>query len=58
MARSADLEFRSTKHALREDLKRLPEMSLQELETFMPEHRQRMMRLMEMHRSMMGNMQM
>jgi hypothetical protein len=29
-----------------------------ELQTFMPEHRQRVMRLMEMHRGMMGEMKM
>ena len=58
MNMAADSEWNQTVEALREDLKRLPEMSASELESFMPEHRQRITRLMEMHRSMMGNMQM
>jgi uncharacterized lipoprotein len=56
MNMAADPEWNSTIEALREDLKRLPEMSAQEMESFMPEHRQRVMRLMEMHRAMMAGM--
>lgn len=56
MNMASDQEWNSTIEALREDLRRLPEMSTSELQTFMPEHRQRITRLMEMHRSMMGNM--
>jgi hypothetical protein len=58
MNMTADQEWNSTITAVREDLKRLPEMSTSELQTFMPEHRQRVMRLMEMHRGMMGEMKM
>ena len=58
MNMTTDQEWNSTIDAIRQDLTRLPEMDVQELETFMPEHRQRVERLMEMHRSMMGNMQM
>ncbi len=58
MNMTADQEWNSTIGAVREDLKSLPEMSVSELQTFMPEHRQRVMRLMEMHRGMMGEMKM
>ena len=58
MNMSADQEWNSTIDAVREDLRRLPEMSTQELESFMPEHRQRITRLLDMHRDMMANMQM
>jgi hypothetical protein len=57
MNMTADQEWNSAINAVREDLKRLPEMSTSELQTFMPEHRQRVMRLMETHRGMMGAMQ-
>ena len=58
MNMASDQEWNSTVEALREDLRRLPEMSASELESFMPEHRQRITRLMEMHRDMMSHMQM
>ena len=58
MNMTADQEWNSAIDAVREDLKRLPEMSVSELQTFMPEHRQHVTRLMEMHPAMMGNMQM
>lgn len=58
MNMAADREWTSTIEAVREDLKRLPEMSAAELEGFMPEHRQRVSRLMEMHHEMMPGMQM
>lgn len=58
MEMGADSEWNQTIEALRQDLRQMPEMTAQELESFMPEHRQRVMRLMEMHREMMGSMQM
>lgn len=51
-------EWNQTLEAIRQDLRQMPQMSAQELESFMPEHRQRIMRLMEMHREMMASMQM
>ena len=42
--------------SLRQDLVRLPEMSASQLHSFMPEHRARIMRFMQMHRSMMEGM--
>ena len=50
--------WEATIDSLRQDNVRMPEMSASELGVFMPEHRARVMRLMEMHRSMMGNMRM
>jgi hypothetical protein len=44
--------------AVRQDLTRMPEMSADELKAFMPQHQQHVSRLMELHRSMMGNMKM
>lgn len=58
MNMSGDTEWNETVNALRNDLVRLPEMPAEELEGFMPEHRTRIDRLTEMHRSMMGDMQM
>jgi hypothetical protein len=54
----ADDAWTATADSLREDLTRMPEMSAQELRDWMPGHRARMTRLMEMHRAMMGNMPM
>lgn len=56
MNMAADSEWNQTIEALRQDLRQMPEMSAQELESFMPEHRGRVMRLMEMHREMMAGM--
>ncbi|MEX1256215.1 MAG: hypothetical protein WEG36_01235 [Gemmatimonadota bacterium] len=56
MNMATDQEWNATVEALRADLVRMPEMSPQELLALMPEHRQRVMRLMEMHRGMMGRM--
>ena len=58
MDMAADPEWDSTVEALREDLRRLPEMSAAELEGFMPEHRARVVRLLDMHQAMMADMQM
>lgn len=51
-----DEGWTATVDSLRQDLSRMPEMSVQELQEWMPGHHARMTRLMEMHRSMMGNM--
>ena len=53
-----DTTWTATVDSLRQDMIRMPDMNAQELEEFMPGHRARMTRLMEMHGSMMGNMQM
>lgn len=58
MDMGADPDWDRTIEGLRQDLRQMPEMTAPELESFMPEHRQRVMRLMEMHRDMMGTMQM
>ena len=54
---TADAEWTETVEAIREDLARMPEMTPEEFRTFLPEHRARMDRLMEMHGSMMAGMQ-
>ncbi len=56
MNMKTDAAWQATIDSLRQDNIRLPEMSASELRTFMPEHRARVMRLMEMHRSMMAKM--
>ena len=56
MKMAPDTAWSATADSLRQDLTRMPEMSAQELAAFMPEHQGRMMRLMEMHRGMMGGM--
>ena len=56
MNMTADEEWSSTIEALRQDLVQMPEMSAAEMESFMPEHRARVMRLMEMHQEMMAGM--
>ena len=53
-----DPEWDQTVSALRQDLVRLPEMTAHELQAFMPEHQARIDRVIEMHRGMMGDMQM
>lgn len=50
----ADARWSATADSLRQDLIRMPEMSAGELEAMMPAHHARMMRLMQMHRDMMG----
>lgn len=52
----ADAKWQAAIDSLRRDNVRMPEMSASELRSFMPDHRARVMRLMEMHRSMMANM--
>jgi hypothetical protein len=51
-----DAQWNATADSVRQDMTRMPDMSAAELRAFMPEHRARMMRLMEMHRSMMSRM--
>ncbi|MEX2553481.1 MAG: hypothetical protein WD627_10840 [Actinomycetota bacterium] len=58
MDMAADEAWNELLEELRQDLREMPEMSAQELESFMPEHRARVMRLMEMHQGMMGSMSM
>ena len=50
----SDAQWDATVDSVRQDLTRMPEMSAVEMEAFMPAHHRRMMRLMEMHRSMTG----
>lgn len=51
-----DTAWNATVDSLRDDLTRMPAMSPEELQRFMPEHEQRVMRLMEMHQEMMQGM--
>ena len=51
-----DLAWTATVDSLRQDLINLPEMSATELRDFMPAHRGRVMRLMQMHQEMMKHM--
>ena len=52
----ADPLWQATVDSLRNDLTRMPDLSARELAALMPEHRTRVMRLMEMHRGMMQGM--
>ena len=52
----ADAQWNATVDSLRQDLVRMPEMGTRELEAMMSAHHARMMRLMQMHRDMMGRM--
>ena len=58
MGMTADAAWNATVDSLRHDLTGMPEMNAGELQAMMPRHRARMMRLMEMHRTMMAEMQM
>lgn len=58
MDMSNDSEWNEAVAALREALVRLPEMTPEELGAFLPEHQSRIDRVIEMHREMMGSMQM
>ena len=51
-------EWDEAVNAVRQDLTRMPEMSAEELKAYLPQHQEHVNRLMEMHRSMMGHMQM
>lgn len=56
MNMSGDAAWNATADSLRQDLTRMPEVSGAELKSMMPRHHARMMRLMQMHRDMMGKM--
>lgn len=58
MNMATDAQWDATVDSLRSDLTRMPAMSAGELQALMPAHRDRMMRLMEMHRTMMSDMDM
>lgn len=58
MNMQTDAAWTATVDSLRRDLVQLPELGGSELQAFMPAHRDRTMRLMQMHRSMMQDMQM
>jgi hypothetical protein len=52
-----DARWNATADSVRQDMTRMGGMSAAELQASMPEHRARMARLMDMHRTMMGSMQ-
>jgi hypothetical protein len=58
MNMSGDAKWAALTDSVRQDLKRMPDMSGAELRSFMPQHGARVMRLMDMHRSMMGGTKM
>lgn len=51
-----DTAWNAAVDSLRDDLTRMPAMSPEQLDQFMPGHRQRVMRLLEMHDEMMQSM--
>lgn len=51
-------EWDEAVRAVRQDLTRMPEMSAEELKAYLPQHQDHVSTLMEMHRSMMGDMKM
>jgi hypothetical protein len=51
-----DAEWTALTDSVRQDLVRMPDVSASELRSLMPAHGARVMRLMQMHRSMMGGM--
>jgi hypothetical protein len=55
---AGDAKWTALTDSVRQDLKRMPDMSGAELQSFMPKHGARVMRLMDMHHSMMGGMKM
>lgn len=56
MKMTADARWTALADSVRQDLVRLPQLGAAELRTFMPEHRGRLVRLMEVHRTMMRGM--
>ncbi len=58
MNMAADGRWNATVDSLRQDLVRMPEMNMDEMRASMPAHHARVTRLMEMHRGMMGEMEM
>lgn len=53
-----DTKWTALTDSIRQDLTRFPELNAAEAHALMPKHGERVMRLMEMHRAMMGNMKM
>lgn len=58
MNMSGDAKWTALTDSVRQDLKRMPDMSGADLRSFMPQHGARVMRLMDMHHSMMGGKKM
>ncbi|HUF51830.1 MAG TPA: hypothetical protein VMN60_13470 [Longimicrobiales bacterium] len=56
MNMTMDAQWDATVDSLRSDLTSMPDMSAQELHAAMPAHHERVLRLMDMHRTMMKNM--
>lgn len=56
MNMTGDAAWNATLDSLRQDLRVMPELSAQALRDFMPAHSSRVRRVIEMHRSMMANM--
>lgn len=56
MDMASNTEWNETVEALRGDLVRLPEMTGEELQAFIPEHQARIDKLRELHRGMMADM--
>ena len=56
MNMSGDAAWNATVDSLRQDLTRMPDLDAAALKSMMPAHHARMMRLMQMHRDMMGKM--
>ena len=53
-----DARWNALADSIRQDLTRMPDITRAQLKSFMPQHGARVMRLMDMHRSMMGGMKM
>ena len=58
MKMSPDAKWTALTDSVRQDLVRMPDMAASDLRSFMPAHGVRVMRLMAMHREMMGGMKM
>lgn len=54
MNMAANAGWTATADSLRQDMTRMPDLGAQELKAMMTAHHARMMRLMQMHRDMMG----
>ena len=54
MNMSPDAAWTATIDSVRQDLTNMPEMSASQLKATMPDHRARVMRLLQAHRAMMG----
>ena len=58
MNMQADASWTALMDSVRQDLVRLPELNAQQVKTFMPDHHDRLTRLMQQHREMIKNMKM